>query len=82
MANAQGLLPWKRREESLVWEHEADHRTCQDAETFTLHTLCQGEEGEVEAVTDFVFSGSKIHVDGAAMKLKDTCSLEEMVWQI
>ena len=36
-------------------------------------------DGEtVETVSDFIFLGSKITVDGdAAMKLKDTCSLEE-----
>ena len=36
-------------------------------------------EGEtVETVRDFIFLGSKITADGdAAMKLKDTCSLEE-----
>ena len=32
----------------------------------------------VEAVTDFIFLGSKII---AAMKLKDACSLEEKLWQ-
>ena len=32
----------------------------------------------VEAVTDFIFLGSKII---AAMKLKDACSLEETLWQ-
>ena len=31
---------------------------------------------EVEAVTDFLFLGSKITADGYCMKLKDTCSLE------
>ena len=32
----------------------------------------------METVTDFIFLGSKITKDGdAAMKLKDTCSLEE-----
>ena len=31
-----------------------------------------------ETVTDFIFLGSRITVDGAtAMKLKDACSLEE-----
>ena len=30
-----------------------------------------------KTVTDFIFLGSKITVEGAAMKLKDTCSLEE-----
>ena len=36
-------------------------------------------DGEtMETVTDFIFLGSKITADGdAAMKLKDTCSLEE-----
>ena len=32
----------------------------------------------METVRDFIFLGSKITADGtAAMKLKDTCSLEE-----
>ena len=36
-------------------------------------------DGEaMETVTDFILGGSKITVDGiTAMKLKDTCSLEE-----
>ena len=36
-------------------------------------------DGETsETVTDFILGGSKITADGdAAMKLKDTCSLEE-----
>ena len=40
-------------------------------------------EGEkVQAVTDFIFLGSKITAYGdAAMKLKDACSLEEKLWQ-
>ena len=34
-----------------------------------------------EAVSDFIFLGSKITaVVTAAMKLKDTCSLEEKLW--
>ena len=34
-------------------------------------------DGETMAtVTDFIFLGSKITADGAAMKLKDACSLE------
>ena len=39
-------------------------------------------DGEtVETVTDFIFSGSKIlQMVIAAMKLKDTCSLEEKLW--
>ena len=36
-------------------------------------------DGEImETVTDFIFLGSKITMDGvAAIKLKDACSLEE-----
>ena len=30
----------------------------------------------VETVPDFILGGSKITADGAAMKLKDACSLE------
>ena len=40
----------------------------------------QQKDGEtMETVRDFIFLGSKIIADGeiAAMKLKDTCSLEE-----
>ena len=33
-----------------------------------------------ETVTDFIFLGSLLMVT-AAMKLKDTCSLEEKLWQ-
>ena len=42
-------------------------------------TLWQMEGGKVETVTDFIFLGSKMVT--AAMKLKDTCSLEEKLWQ-
>ena len=41
-------------------------------------TSWQIEREIVEAVTDFIFLGSKIT---AFMKLKDACSLEEKVWQ-
>ena len=35
-------------------------------------------DGEaMETVRDFIFLGSKITADGAAIKLKDACSLEE-----
>ena len=40
-------------------------------------------DGEtMETVTDFIFLGSKITAGGmtAAMKWKDTCSLEEKLW--
>ena len=41
-------------------------------------TSWQTDGGKVEAVTDFLFLGSKITVDGdySPMKLEDTCSLE------
>ena len=40
-------------------------------------------DGEtVETVADFIFWGSKsLQMVTAAMKLKDTCSLEEKLWQ-
>ena len=40
-------------------------------------------DGEaVETVSDFIFWGSKITADGdCTMKLKDTCSFEEKLWQ-
>ena len=41
----------------------------------------QTEGGKVEMVTDFIFLGSKITVDGDCMKLKDACSLEEKLCQ-
>ena len=39
-------------------------------------------DGEtVETVTDFIFLGPKsLQIVTAAMKLKDTCSLEEQLW--
>ena len=41
-------------------------------------TSQQVEGGKVEAMTDYIFLGSKITADGiAATKLKETCSLEE-----
>ena len=40
-------------------------------------------DGEtMETVTDFIFLGSKsLQMVTIAMKLKDTCSLEEKLWQ-
>ena len=40
-------------------------------------------DGEtIETVTDFIFLGSKITVDGdCSPEIKDTCSLEEELWQ-
>ena len=41
-------------------------------------TSWQTDGETMETVTDFIFLGSRITVDGAtAMKLKDACSLEE-----
>ena len=41
-------------------------------------TLQQVDREKVEVVTDFIFLGSKITVDGdCTMKLKDTCPWEE-----
>ena len=38
------------------------------------------DEETVETVSDFIFGGSKITADGAAMKLKDSYSLEGTLW--
>ena len=39
-------------------------------------------EGEKQKVTDFLFLGFKsLQMVTAAMKLKDTCSLEEKLWK-
>ena len=44
-------------------------------------TSRQIEVGKVETMTDFIFLGYKLlHTMTAAMKLKDTCSLEGL-WQ-
>ena len=44
-------------------------------------TSWQIEREKAEAVTDFIFLGSKITaVVTPAMKLKDSCSLEEKLW--
>ena len=41
-------------------------------------TSWQIERGNVEAVTDFIFLGSKITADrDCTLELKDACSLEE-----
>ena len=48
----------------------------------SLITSWQIEGKKVEAVTDFIFLGSKItRVVIAARKLKDACSLEGKLWQ-
>ena len=45
-------------------------------------TSQQIDTEKVETVTNFIFLGSKITVDVTAVtKLKDTCSLEEKLWQ-
>ena len=45
-------------------------------------TLWQIDGKTTETVKDFIFLGSKITVDSdCRQKLKDTCSLEEKLWQ-
>ena len=44
-------------------------------------TSWQIEVGKVEAVTDFIFLGSKITTDGdCSHEIKDACSLEGKLW--
>ena len=45
-----------------------------------LITSWQIDGETMKTVTDFIFLGSKITADGH-MKLKDTCSLKEKLWQ-
>ena len=41
-------------------------------------SLCLIDGEKVETVTDFIFLGSTVTVDGdCSLKLKDVCSLEE-----
>ena len=45
-------------------------------------TLWQIDGETMEMVTDFIFLGSKNTADGdCGHEIKDTCSLEEMLWQ-
>ena len=49
---------------------------------FSPITSWQIEREKVEAVTAFIFLGSKITATvTATMKVKDTCYLEEKLWQ-
>ena len=44
-------------------------------------TSCETDGETVETVSDFIFGGSKsLQMVTAAMKLKDTYSLEEKLW--
>ena len=55
----------------------------QKSKTMASGPITLWQIGEkVEAVTDFIFLGSKITAVGdCSMKLKDACSLEEKRWQ-
>ena len=45
-------------------------------------TSCQIDGETKETVTAFIFLGSKITMDGDwSHEIKDTCSLEEKLWQ-
>ena len=49
-------------------------------DVITLSWQIEGEE--VEAVTEFIFLGSRITVDSdCSHEIKDTCSQEEKLWQ-
>ena len=46
------------------------------------HHFMQMDGETMETVTDFIFLGSKaLQMVSAEMKLKDSCSLEEKLWQ-
>ena len=66
----------KVKEESESWLKTQHSKT--KIMAFDPITSWQTEGETMETVTDFIFLGSKITADSdAAMKLKDTCSLEE-----
>ena len=45
-------------------------------------TSWKKDEKKMEAVADFIFLGSKITAnDDCSREVKETCSLEEMLWQ-
>ena len=49
----------------------------------SLITSRQIDEEKVEAVTDFIFMGSKITADGDCNhEIKNACSMEGKLWQI
>ena len=45
-------------------------------------TSCQIDGETVEMVTDVFWAPKSLQMVTAAMKLKDSCSLEEKLWQI
>ena len=60
---------------------KTQHSKNEDHGIWSPHFMANGWEKKVEAVTDFIFLGSKITLDGDCLKLKDACSLEEKLWQ-
>ena len=78
-------LKWQKAESVLMRVKEESEHAGLKLNTQKVKIMVSGLiisqqiEGEnVEAVTDFIFLGSKII---AAMKLKDACSWEEKLWQ-
>ena len=60
---------------------KTQHSKNEDHGIWSHHFTANGWEKKVEAVTDFIFLGSKITLDGECLKLKGACSLEEKLWQ-
>ena len=60
----------------------AENSTFKKLRSWCPITSWQIEGEQMGTVTDFIFLGSKITMDGdCTMKLKDTCSLEEKLLQ-
>ena len=73
------LIGWKRKVKKTGLKLNIQKTKIMTSSPITLWQI-EGEK--VEVVTDFIFLVSKITLDGdPAMKLKDTCSLEEKLWQ-
>ena len=59
---------------------KTQHSKYEDHGIRSHHFMANREK--VQAVTDFIFLGSKITVDGdCSHELKEACSLEEKLWQ-
>ena len=64
---------WKRRVKKLAWNNIKESKIMASGPI----TSWQIEGGKVEAVTDFIFLGSKINADSdCSHEIKEACSLE------
>ena len=71
------LMKVKEESEKVGWKLNIQKTKIMPSSPITSRQI----DGETWKVTDFIFGGSKsLWMVTAAMKLKDTCSLEEKLW--